>query len=318
MSLQARGTALAAAVLVSCGWAAAVRAAEPTVENYKAGVAACMKAGDLECAEKNWRQVLRLRPNDGQAMANIGILLNRRDDHRGAVAMFERAIDGGDGAWDLFSYYADSLEKLGRTDDAIAWSYRALKLVPSLVDVRGRLAKMLVQQHKYYEALALLGAFDDDLAAKCHGAYFEGQRMAIENAIERQGAAAPAERGGLRVAAEFKHFFVPVTLGRARPATFMVDTGATVVTIDEAMLAESKVAYRARDKRMVAILADGRRQEGRALTVAALRVGPYELKDVPVFVCKACVPLLGQSALSRFDLASSRSQGVEFLTLKPR
>lgn len=316
MSGFARGAALAAAAL--CLSAAGVGAAEPTVENYRAGVAACMKAGDLDCAEKNWRQVLRLRPNDGQVMANIGILLNRRDDHRGAIEMFERAIDGGDGAWDLFSYYADSLEKIGRIDDAIAWSYRALKLVPSLVDVRGRLARMLVQQRQHYEALALLGAFDNDLVAKGHGAYFEAQRMAIEGAIERLGTAAPAARGGLRVASQNQHFYVPVTLGRARPATFMVDTGASVVVVDEALLAESKVSYKTGDGVVNFRTADGRRLSGHMLTVASLRVGPYEMKDVPVFACKGCAPLLGQAALSRFDLASTKSQGVEFLTLKPR
>jgi hypothetical protein len=37
-----------------------------------------------------------------------------------------------------------------------------------------------------------------------------------------------------------------------------------------------------------------------------------------VVTCKGCVPLLGQSALSRFDLKSSKVQGVEFLSLALR
>jgi predicted aspartyl protease len=293
-------------------------AADATAEAYRAGVAVCMKAGDLACAEKNWQQVLRLQPNDSRAMANLGILMNRRDDHRAAVAMFERAIDLGEGTWDLFSYYADSLEKTGRIDDAIAWSYRTLKVVPTLVDVRGKLAKMLVLQKKYYEALSLLTAFDNGLGAKGHGAYFEAQRMAIESAIERNGNAPSVERSGLRLAAQDSHFFVPVTIGVARPATFLVDTGATVVVMDEALLAESKVAYKVREKKVTFSTADNRRLSGQLLTVSALRLGPYDLKDVPVYACKGCAPLLGQSVLSRFDLKSSKLQGVEFLSLTLR
>lgn len=315
MTLRPLGASLAVTAMLL---GSAAQAADITAETYQAGVAACMKAGDLDCAEKNWQQVLRLRPNDTHAMANIGILMNRRDEHRGAIAQFERAIDMGEGAWDLFSYYADSLEKVGRTDDAIAWSYKTLKIAPTLVDVRGKLAKLLVQQKKYYEALGLLSAFDDDLVAKGHGAYFEAQRMAIESAIERNASAPSAERTGLRLAAQRSHFFAPVTLGQARPATFLVDTGATVVVMDEALLTDSKVAYKVREKKVVFSTADNRKLTGQLLLVSALRLGPYELKDVPVYACKGCAPLLGQSVLSRFDLKSSKVQGVEFLSLTPR
>jgi len=294
------------------------QAAEPTAEQYKTGVTTCMRARDLECAEKNWGQYLRLRPNDSNAIANLGIVMNQRDNHKGAVVQFERAIDMGEGTYDLFSYYADSLEKLGRIDDAIAWSYKALKVVPTLVDVRGKLAKLLVQQKKYYEALSLLTAFDEQLASQGHAPYFEGQRIAIESAIERNASVPSVERGSLRLAAQRGHFFAPVTLGESRPAAFMVDTGATIVSMGDEFFASAKVAFKVREKSASFKMADGRRVSGRVLTVAVLKVGPYELKDIAVHTCKGCSPLLGQAALSRFDLKSSKVQGVEFLALSPR
>ena len=52
--------------------------------------------------------------------------------------------------------------------------------------------------------------------------------------------------------------------------------------------------------------------------IASLRVGPYVLHDVPAVRCEHCVALLGQASLSHFDLHSTRTQGVEFLTLTPR
>lgn len=311
--LFAAGLGLACALV----WLPA-HAAEPTAEQYKAGVNTCMRARDLECAEKNWLQFLRLRPTDSNAIANLGIVMNQRDNHKGAIAQLERAMDMGEGTYDLFSYYADSLEKVGRIDDAITWSYKALKVVPRLVDVRGKLAKLLVQQKKYYEALSLLTAFDEQLSAQGHAPYFEGQRIAIESALERNASTPSVERGSLRLSSHQGHFYAPVTLGQARPAGFVVDTGATLVTMDEAFFEQAKVAYKLRDKAALFRLADGRKVTGRVVTVALLKVGPYELKDIAVHTCKGCAPLLGQAALSRFDLKSSKVQGVEFLALSPR
>lgn len=96
-----------------------------------------MRVRAYECAEQNWANYIRLRPTDSNAIANLGIVMNLRDNHAGAVLQFEKAIDMGEGTYDLFAYYADSLAKLGKTDEAIDWSYKALTVVPQLVDVRG-------------------------------------------------------------------------------------------------------------------------------------------------------------------------------------
>lgn len=64
--------------------------------------------------------------------------------------------------------------------------------------------------------------------------------------------------------------------------------------------------------------ADGRKVTAQGIAIAALSVGPWVLHDVPAVRCAHCIPLLGQSSLSHFDLRSLRSQGVEFLTLTPR
>ena len=66
------------------------------------------------------------------------------------------------------------------------------------------------------------------------------------------------------------------------------------------------------------VTADGRKVTAQGITISALSVGPYVLHDVTAVRCAHCVALLGQSSLSHFDLRSSRTQGVEFLTLTPR
>ena len=294
-----------------------VYAIEHSPTDYKQAVASCMRSENYDCAEKNWIQYLRLRPNDGHAFANLGVVMNLRDNNKGAVVQFERAIELGEGAYDLFAYYADSLAKLGRTEDAIDWSYKALAVVPKLVDVRGSLAKLLVLQKRYYEALSLLSSFDDDRRSSGRQSYFEGQRIAIETALSRNVTGAESESTSLRLPKYDDHFYAPITIGESRPSAFLVDTGSSLLTISEDYLARSKVSYKMIGNNEMRT-ADGKKVAGRMISVQSLKVGPHEVRDAQAFACKDCMLLLGQSILSKFDIKSTKKQGVEFLTLSLR
>jgi len=98
----------------------------------------------------------------------------------------------------------------------------------------------------------------------------------------------------------------------------MVDTGASATTVTAELLDEAKVDYRVVQPVVTMTTADGRRVAAQGITIATLRVGPCVLHDVPAVKCAHCVALLGQASLSRFDLRSTRTQGVEFLTLTLR
>ena len=290
----------------------------PTTTELRAQIAACERQGDLACAQEAWTGYVELRPGDGVAHANLGHVMSRRDDHAHAVVEFKRAIDSGEGAYDLFAWYGDSLAGTGRNDEAIDWYYRSLAIVPNLVDVRGKLARLLMAQARRYEALSLLESFDADAAANGRQAYFEGQRIAIESALTSAASTSPAEAHSLRLPVMGSHFYAPVALGGGRPQAFVVDTGASVTTVPPEMLDESRAEYRVVRPVVTLTTADGRTVRAQGITIATLSVGPTVLHDVPAVKCAHCIALLGQSSLSHFDLKSARTQGVEFLTLTPR
>ena len=293
-----------------------------TADETRARVASCERDGDLACAQETLSDFLKRHPDDGPAHAHLGQVMHHRDDDAHAVVEYKRAIDGGEGTYDLFAWYADSLAAVGRNAEAVDWSYKSLAIVPNLVDVRGKLAKLLVSQGKPYEALSLLESFDADAAANGRQGYFEGQRIAIESVLTT--AAAPAasasapESAALRLPVMGGHFWAPVALGSGRPLAFLVDTGATVTTVTPELLDESKAPYRVLQPMVTMTTADGRKVTAQGISIATLAVGPYVLHDVTAVRCAHCIALLGQSSLSHFDLRSSRAQGVEFLTLTPR
>lgn len=292
--------------------------AAPTAEDYKHGVGPCMRARDFDCAEKNWVQFLRLRPADSNAVANLGIVLNLQGKHEAAVAQFQKAVGLGEGTYDLFAYYARSLEVLGRIDEAIDWSYKALAVHPDLVDVRGDLARLLLAKGRPHEALSILSAYDEKQERLGRRPYFEGRRIAIESSFAARRSGTAASPAAFRASKVGGHFYVPVSAGEGRPRSFVLDTGASLTTVSEEFLSSSKAAYAVSRASVSVTLADGRQHQVRELVVANMKVGTVELKDVAVVACKTCVLLLGQSTLAKFDMNTSKVNGIEFMTLMPR
>jgi len=289
-----------------------------SAEDFRSQANKCMQLRDLRCQESSWREYVRLRPEDSVGIARLGFVLNERDKHEEAIVQLKKSMDLGAGAYDLFAYYADSHEKLGHTGDAIEWSYKALSVAPSLVDVRGRLAGLLLKTHRPYEALSLLQAYDSQLEAKGMRPYFVAQRISIETAIDKAEPEKNEERMALRLPMFAGHFFAPVTLGPGKPKPFMVDTGASLTSLSEAMLRDSKAVYRVVDPKVQMTVADGRKVAAKGVVVESMKVGPFELKNVPAVVCTDCVSLLGQASLTKFDMQSVRAQGVDFLLLAQR
>jgi tetratricopeptide (TPR) repeat protein len=306
------------AALLAAWCLAAVPAAAQEVAQAREQGRACMTQRKYACAEAAFSRMIRLRPADPAGYAMRGIAYTRMERYREAIADLERAMDMGEGTWDIVANYAEALRHTGRTAEAIDWSYRTLTIVSTLVDVRGDLATMLVGQGRHHEALSLLGAFDAAAERKGQRAYFGAQRLVIEQALLRRGASSAAPRPALRLPKLEGFFHAPVSLAEGRFMPFVVDTGASTTVMPRAMLAESRAAHSITRSGAHSRLADGRTVEGQLVSLARLAVGPHELKDVPAFVCDSCAALLGQEALKHFDLQSSRQAGVEFMTMTPR
>jgi tetratricopeptide (TPR) repeat protein len=293
----------------------AVPTVPPTAAQLERTAIACMRSQDMPCAEAAWTSYIKLRPTDAKAIANLGFALNKEGNDEAAIVQFRKAIDLGQGTYDLFGLYADSLGKVGRVDDAIDWSYKTLKLVPSLVDIRGQLAKLLVLKKRYYEALTLLAEFDEYLDSRGQGPYFSGERIAIESALQNSGQARATDTASLRLVKLGDQFYAPVNVGDSNTQAFVVDTGASEVVLNDNFLVASKAKYTIARIHSSARTADGRLVDGKLVVIDHMLVGPFELDNVNAMVCGSCALLLGENALSKFDLNTSQVQGVDILTM---
>ena len=189
------------------------QATEYPASAYHEGAKKCIKARDLKCAEINWTQYVKMRPNDSDAKASLAIVSNWLDKPENAILMAEQAIQMGEGSYDLFAAYSESLNKLGRNEEAIDWGYKALEIVPHLVNIRAMMAKLLTQQKREIEALTLLATYDSYLQSIGRTPYFLAQRISIESVLEKRGVSATEMKASLRLPKFNTHFFTPVKLG---------------------------------------------------------------------------------------------------------
>lgn len=278
--------------------------------------AEAMRTGQYEDAEDGFRWLLERTPDDAKLQANLAFALTRQGKHAEALPMYKTLVGAGEGTYDLFAYYAKSLDGAGQAEDAILWNYRALAIVPQLVDVRGDLAKLLVKHGRAYEALALLASFDGQLEAQGRNGYFEGQRIAIASQLPAPAAGDAAKP--FRAISVDGHFYTVAVGKGGETMPLLIDTGAThtVASPDALELLGITVPVDARWITMQT--ADGRAIQGREFTLPTLQVGPHVLTDVTLVSCGNCAPLLGQSTLARFDLATSKAEGLDVLTMTPR
>jgi clan AA aspartic protease (TIGR02281 family) len=277
--------------------------------------AADMATGDYQEAEEEFRWLSSRRPNDVKLQANLAFALTQQDKDAEAIPIYNKLIDEGEGTYDLFAFYAQSLEGVGRDDDAIIWNYRALLIVPQLVDVRGSLAKLLKRKGRPYEALSLLASFDSQLEERGNNAYFVGQRIAIASKL-----APPSETSGETIqATKIDGAYYTIAIGKSgETEPFLIDTGASHTTMSSEVLKKLGIPIPTVTKWVTMETADGSQVTARQSTIPWLQIGPYILKDVIVVQCENCHSLLGQSALARFDLATKRTDGLEILSMKSR
>ena len=275
----------------------------------------CLRQQDYPCAEADLIAYTKKYPSDSSAEALLAITLTQDGRHRESLQYYKKADAMGVATYDFYANWAKSLEATGNADEAIRKNQAALKIVPQLVDVRGALAEELVKRGRPKEALDLLETFDRQLEDEGQPAYFTAQRnrirMQLGGDYAKQVAAEQApekpQPGQTLVKGQalMGTLAVPVSVNGGSPMTFMVDSGATLVSIpyDEAAPLLRSHSIRPVDFRGVSLfqLANGTRVSAQVYNIRSIKVGDREVKNVLASIYLGHGPsLLGQSFLKRF------------------
>ena len=130
--------------------ARAAMAAEALARAVAAG-----NSGDLSEAERIVRDVLAKNPQHLEALQLLGALLMGQKRPREAVAPLEEAARRSPNP-ELETHLAIALREIGRTDEALAWFYRAIERQPAYARAFQELGNLLRAMRRYAEAETVL------------------------------------------------------------------------------------------------------------------------------------------------------------------
>ncbi|HUY69209.1 MAG TPA: tetratricopeptide repeat-containing glycosyltransferase family protein [Alphaproteobacteria bacterium] len=112
------------------------------------------QSGQQAAAEAAYRGVLAAKPNDADALALLGALVDATGDHEQAVALIEKAI-ALDPASPLFRLHlGNALMGVGRVHDAAAAFREAIRLQPALAVAHYNLGNALRNMDDWHGAVA--------------------------------------------------------------------------------------------------------------------------------------------------------------------
>ena len=146
------------------------------------------EAGRLEKAEALYREVLKLEPDQPDALHLLGVLAHQKGDHDAAVVAIERAIAIAPEVAAYHGNLATALRALGRTEEAIRHFEKAVAQEPGLAPHHYNLAIALKAAKRPEEALP---CFEKALALKSD--HLEA-RFAYGNALREMGRPEKARR----------------------------------------------------------------------------------------------------------------------------
>jgi len=118
------------------------------------GALSWRQSGIYRDNEALWRASLARNPGAVMAWLNLGDLLARRQDHAGAIAAFQRALELEPENPHAHNDIGCALIVLGRADEALAWLRRAAELDPAGKDGPSNLGLALSTLGRHDEAVA--------------------------------------------------------------------------------------------------------------------------------------------------------------------
>jgi predicted aspartyl protease len=268
----------------------------------------CLRNDDNNCLVLIYEQLSAHDPSNEIYRANWAFRLTTLKRFLEADPIYKSLFANGFGTYDLMAYYGQNLQGLGQKQEAIKWHEKSLGVNSSLIDVTKRLAALYVQEKRPLEAISLLRSFVTRFPET------EGLLSGdISVDIEHLDKATPTNAIRL-VGLSRGSFGVPISLKENNtPAVFVVDTGATIMTLPTSDIENAYPELIARSQAGRAVLADGRTVQVRKTIIPKMKMANWEFKNTEVIFCDSCQRLAGMNLLRNLKIETT-SQG-DFYTL---
>jgi tetratricopeptide (TPR) repeat protein len=114
-----------------------------TSRDQKKMGAICNSVGRYGCSIRHFENVLEQRPFDREALGNLAVASAMLADFNRAQSYFAAYFGSGGDSHDVIYWYAQTLRKMGRQDEATRWVRDALIEIPAQSEYGVLLSKFL-------------------------------------------------------------------------------------------------------------------------------------------------------------------------------
>ncbi|MBK8204525.1 MAG: aspartyl protease family protein [Bdellovibrionales bacterium] len=268
----------------------------------------CLSQADKNCLVLIYEQLSAHDPSDEGIKANWAFRLTELKRFLEAEPIYKELFEDGVGTYDLMAYYAQNLQGLGKKQEAIKWYEKSLGINSNLIDITRRLGALYVQEKRPLEAISLLQSF---IARFPESEKHLAGDISVD--IEHLDETTPTNTIRL-VGFSRGSFGVPISLNEnSTPVVFIVDTGATIMTLPTSDIEKAYPELIARSQAGRAVLADGRTVPMRKTMIPKIKIANWEFKNTEVMFCDKCERLAGMNLLRNLKMETA-SQG-DFYTL---
>jgi protein O-GlcNAc transferase len=113
----------------------------------------CLEAGNLQQAEHEFKEILKVQPNNVSALHFIGVIYYQRKDYNTSIEYIRKAIHFGPNYVDAYNNLGIVLQEAGQIDLAIACYQKATELNPHFVRAYHNLGTALKEKWQIDEAI---------------------------------------------------------------------------------------------------------------------------------------------------------------------
>lgn len=161
--------------ILSNGYSQTQKKCEEYSENTIEKVNSCFVSGNYAKSEEAAKAFLLNNKGSARGNALLAYSLTKQNKHNDSLGYYERAIGLGANTFDIYAYYALSLDAVGKLDEAIQYNQKALRIYPNLYDVSKSLAEQLERKNDFDGAIKVLQNFDAIQSSKGRRPIFSNQ-----------------------------------------------------------------------------------------------------------------------------------------------
>jgi protein O-GlcNAc transferase len=113
-----------------------------------------LQTGKLEQAERLFKEILKVQPNNVSALHFIGVIYYQHKDYESAIKYIKRALQLGPDYVDAYSNLGSVLQEIGRLDEAVDCYKKAIELDPHFVRAYNNLASAFKEKWQLDDAIS--------------------------------------------------------------------------------------------------------------------------------------------------------------------